>query len=167
MAAAENISLLHLSPPLDLAALPSHPALPGSAASSTSPASLALQLLTQAYTFSTTTLNGLAVKKGLKKSAGSAASVQVLNGNVGSDYWVARRSRHGGKKEAGDADWDEFEQGLRVEHSKHEMEYTPSVKDCVEVCQWSVGSIEGWEKVDLAGKKSSQLLVILFFVFPM
>ena len=151
MSATDAISLLHLSPPLDLAALPSNPSLPASDAATASPASLALQLLSQAYTFCNTTLNGLTVKKGLKKSSGSAASVQVLHGSVGNDYWVGRRSRHGGKREAGDADWDEFEHGLRVDHSKHEMEYTPGVKDCVEICKWDIGSINGWEKVELAG----------------
>ena len=94
--------------------------------------------------------------------------MQVLNGTVGSEYWVARRSRHGGKREAGDAEWTEFDGGLRVEHSRHEMEYTPGVKDCVEVCRWEdVGSVEGWSQVELAGMFCSFLLYLYIgFITP-
>jgi hypothetical protein len=154
----QSTDLLHLSTPLPLTSLPAHSSLP--AAAGPSAYSLAADLLNQGRSFATDTLNNkLAAKRGLKHAAGSAAQVQVLHGNVDGEYWVARRSRHKGKKEKGDADWDEFDGGLRVEHSKHEMEYTPGVKDCVEVCRWSDVEVQGWETVELAGK-----LVITPFV---
>jgi DUF3074 family protein len=144
-------NLLHLNPLLPLASLPTHPSLPGAA--SPSPSSLAASLLTQARLFATDTLNNTLVpKKSLAHATGSTAPIQVRHGSVGGEYWVARRSRHKGKSEKGDAEWKEFEGGLKVEHSKHEMEYTPGVKDCVEVARWNDVQVQGWEKVELAGK---------------
>jgi hypothetical protein len=76
--------------------------------------------------------------------------VQVLHGKVEGDYWVARRSIHADAHEKGTASWDEFEDGLRVEHSKKEGEYTPDVADVVEVCSWPLEAMDGWEQPTLA-----------------
>jgi hypothetical protein len=75
---------------------------------------------------------------------GSAKDESKSKGKGKAEYWAGRRSVHAGKREAGDATWDEFETGLREGHSVHEMEFTPSVKDAVEVCRWEgVGEVDG------------------------
>ena len=43
---------------------------------------------------------------------------------------------HVNKREAGTADFAEFDTGLRQEHSVHEMDYTPDVFDAHEVLSW-------------------------------
>jgi len=50
--------------------------------------------------------------------------------------------------------WEEFDGGLRESHSKHEMEYTPSVFDAREVLRWEVGEgkVEGWRGVGMCGE---------------
>jgi len=117
------------------------------------------QLLDEGYTFATNKLPRFS-QKGSKKSPPSKVPIQTSSAGVppteGSgkgEYWVARKSIHGGKKEVGDATWEEFDQGLRTNHSQHEMEYTPSVQDANEVCAWNesqMGRIEGWNKVHAA-----------------
>jgi len=146
---AKPTNLIRLSPPLSLSDLPAHDALPPSSQPSRTSSALALDILTQAQTLVTSGIESLS-PKGSKKSSGSATLVQVSNGMIDSEYWVARKSRHAGKKQAGDADWQEFDGGLRVAHSKHEMEYTPSVTDYVPICNWDIGSVEGWSNVNLA-----------------
>ncbi|KAL6716278.1 hypothetical protein ACLMJK_005844 [Lecanora helva] len=53
------------------------------------------------------------------------------------ETWFARSSRHANSKTEGTADFDEFDWGLRVNHSKHEQEYTPDVFDSYKVLDWS------------------------------
>ena len=55
---------------------------------------------------------------------------------AGSESWFARESLHENKSQNETASWEEFDNGLRVDHSKHEMEYTPSVEDAHEVMNW-------------------------------
>lgn len=52
------------------------------------------------------------------------------------ESWFARESLHANKAEDETASWEEFDNGLRVNHSQHEMEYTPSVEDAHEVMNW-------------------------------
>ena len=48
----------------------------------------------------------------------------------------ARKSTHFNKPELGTASWDEFDAGLRVQHSENEADYTPDVYDCFKVLDW-------------------------------
>lgn len=48
----------------------------------------------------------------------------------------ARKSTHVHKAETGTATWEEFDGGLRVQHSEHEREYTPDVFDAFKVLDW-------------------------------
>ena len=52
------------------------------------------------------------------------------------ESWFARESLHENKAEEGTATWEEFDHGLRVDHSQHEKEYTPDVQDAHEIMNW-------------------------------
>ncbi|RMY68865.1 hypothetical protein D0863_06830 [Hortaea werneckii] len=45
------------------------------------------------------------------------------------ETWFVRRSIHENAAKEGTASWQEFDEGLRQNHSQHEMEYTPGVRD--------------------------------------
>jgi hypothetical protein len=62
------------------------------------------------------------------------------------ESWFARESIHVNKAENETASWSEFDNGLRVDHSQHEMEYTPTVEDAHEVMNWD-------EELEKKGRK--------------
>jgi Protein of unknown function (DUF3074) len=161
-------SLIRLNPPLQPSSLPAHPSLSPAQKPDHNgplPAPFAKLTLDQAHAFLQHQVPQFE-PTGTKKSPGATAAVTTLRrslvpeggggggaGKPKSEYWAGRRSVHNGKREPGDATWEEFEAGLRVGHSVHEMEFTPSVKDAVEVCRWEgVGDVEGWRQVDMAGE---------------
>lgn len=49
------------------------------------------------------------------------------------EWWFARKSIHQNAAEPGTASWQEFDGGLRVNHSQNEKEYTPDLMDAHEV----------------------------------
>ncbi|KIW17535.1 hypothetical protein PV08_04729 [Exophiala spinifera] len=58
------------------------------------------------------------------------------------EHWFARRSVHAdvsskSEEKVGHASWDEFVFGIRDEHSKHEMEFTPPLYDARKVVDWA------------------------------
>lgn len=55
---------------------------------------------------------------------------------VTSESWFARESLHENKSQNETASWEEFDNGLRVDHSQHEKDYTPTVEDAYEVMNW-------------------------------
>ncbi|KAI9880659.1 MAG: hypothetical protein M1830_001663 [Pleopsidium flavum] len=57
------------------------------------------------------------------------------------EAWFARRSHHANHVQIGTADFSEFEQGLMVDHSKHEQEYTPDVFDAFPVLNWDAETL--------------------------
>ncbi len=73
------------------------------------------------------------------------------------EHWFARRSLHRdisskSKETPGHASWDEFVFGLRDEHSKHEMEFTPTLYDARPVADWK-GQIHKMEEEGKGGFK--------------
>ncbi|MCJ1395891.1 hypothetical protein MMC18_008777 [Xylographa bjoerkii] len=52
------------------------------------------------------------------------------------EAWFARRSRHANARSTGTADWAEFDDGLRVQHSEKERQYTPDVYESAKVLDW-------------------------------
>jgi hypothetical protein len=165
----DSLAALQQPPSDDTSASPPLPPPPPA------PAAFAMALLGQARDFLQSSLPGFAAKSS-KRSPPSLAPVEVLqrtivggsgggggesngdtppppaSGAAAKEYWVARRSKHGGKKEKGDATWEEFVAGLKENHSEHERDYTPGVKDAVKVCSWSGLDGEGWTGVEMAGK---------------
>ncbi|KAF2663138.1 hypothetical protein BT63DRAFT_126662 [Microthyrium microscopicum] len=141
--------------PFSAQSIPAHPALSTLQDSSGSPTTneFVAKALEEALTFAKGDVP--AFGEPTKKSKGSTAPVAIRtwsrNNNV--EHWVARYSRHMGKPENGDADWDEFNLGLRENHSLNEMAYTPGVTDAVEVCRWDteqIGTIDGWQSANMA-----------------
>ena len=73
------------------------------------------------------------------------------------EAWFARRSKHANQSEEGTADWPEFDEGLRVDHSEKERMYTPDVYDSHRVLDWDEQTrgmeFEGsWMQVDMRSK---------------
>lgn len=119
------------------------------------------EVLDQATIFVDDTLPATFKERGLKKSAPATAKVRLLSRNISmaeiqavpwinssiprnwsngkkpAEAWFARRSRHANFSSEGTADLDEFDYGLRHDHSKHEQQYTPDVFDSYKVLDWS------------------------------
>ncbi|KAK5111022.1 hypothetical protein LTR62_005397 [Meristemomyces frigidus] len=111
------------------------------------------------------------IKDRSKKSPPSTAPVELLSheisasdipkeartseGDNSPEAWFARTSVHENVAKDGTASWEEFDQGLRANHSQHEMEYTPDVKDAHRILDWNnelgaVGRRVGtWEDVEM------------------
>lgn len=54
------------------------------------------------------------------------------------ETWFARRSRHSNQKQNGTADFQEFNYGIRIDHSEHERDYSPNVCDAVKIVEWDL-----------------------------
>lgn len=59
-------------------------------------------------------------------------------GMKGGETWFARRSRHCNQKQNGTANFDEFNYGIRIDHSEHERDYSPNVYDAVKIVEWDL-----------------------------
>jgi len=140
--------------------LPPHPKLVNETTSSISLSTFARTALNEGSTFLNTELGPSgrfkAKGKGERKASPSAAGVKVYafdrpGGTHGrEEAWFARVSRHRHAAEPGTAGFAEFDFGLRAEHSKHELEYTPDLFDAFEVVDYgAVGAVEGWENVEV------------------
>lgn len=162
--------LIHLRA-LNAKHLPSHPALAsaqtGSATSTVN--AFAANALDEAEKFMTTYLPAnFNTKSTSKDSSPSAAKVELSTKDIdstelppearaearASESWFARKSVHQNAALEGTATWEEFDHGLRIDHSQHEMEYTPGVIDAHEIMNWNEhllpehqNDMAGWEEV--------------------
>ena len=78
-------------------------------------------------------------------------------GHAGEEAWFARRSIHENSTAPGTATFDEFDWGLRVDHSEHEREYSLEVFDSYKVIDWGSGlgdgaDLEGYSNVTMSRK---------------
>ncbi len=146
------------------------------------------EILNEAKVFVDTTLPATFKSKGLKTSPPSTAKVELLTREVSAEEiksiswlsaqvprhhsgkenakpaeaWFARRSRHANDSQEGTATYSEFDEGLRTDHSMHEMEYTPDVSDAYKVLDWEEeivaaiagggGELEEYKDVNMTGK---------------
>lgn len=107
------------------------------------------EVLDEAVAFVDRTVPETFKKNGDRTSSPASAKVAVLSRDIkagelppevrGSGHgeaWFARRSRHANKRENGTANIQEFDHGLRADHSQHEMEYTPDVIDAHKILDW-------------------------------
>ena len=75
----------------------------------------------------------------------------------------ARKSTHVHKPETGTATWEEFDSGLRVQHSEHEREYTPDVFDSFKVLDWDAETDAlGDELGEYRDVKMSSMFICVF-----
>lgn len=123
---------------------PSHPSLP---ADSSHPdlEPFLHNALSEAHELLDTTIpsSSFSTDPKLRSSTPSEAKVKLLRGwrkpqqDSKPEFWVCRSSKHeDSDKKKGTASWTEFEAGLRTDHAKHEMEYTPSVADVQRLLEW-------------------------------
>ncbi|KAL6250340.1 hypothetical protein RBB50_002642 [Rhinocladiella similis] len=87
-------------------------------------------------------------------ASGAAAVSRSQPPKVEGEHWFARRSVHAdvsskSEENPGHANWDEFVFGIRDEHSKHEMEFTPSLYDARKVVDWAgqINKLDGEGRV--------------------
>ena len=153
--------LIHLYS-LTFSYLPPHPALDESP-SRPQHTSFLTTLLVETTKFLDSTIPSFTADQKPRPAPPSTANVQLSSSYLphtsrsekgkGKEYWVCRKSRHANKVIAGSASYQEFREGLRTNHSEHEMEYTPTVSSVEKVLEWeTVGSVEGgWRDVSMHG----------------
>ena len=153
--------LIHLYS-LTFSYLPPHPALDESP-SRPQHTSFLTTLLVETTKFLDSTIPSFTADQKPRPAPPSTANVQLSSSYLphtsrsekgkGKEYWVCRKSRHANKAIAGSASYQEFREGLRTNHSEHEMEYTPTVSSVEKVLEWeTVGSVEGgWRDVSMHG----------------
>ncbi|KAK6438127.1 hypothetical protein LTR95_005672 [Oleoguttula sp. CCFEE 5521] len=155
--------------------LPAHPIFLSSDASDgvqrPDAATYAATILAEAEGFMTSYLpSKFRTKSRDKSSPPSAAQVELLSHEIASsdlparspeaygalpEAWFARTSIHENAAKDGTATWEEFDFGLRVDHSVHEMEYTPDVKEAHLCIDWAEelrkvnGRVGDWEDVQM------------------
>ncbi|EME87950.1 uncharacterized protein MYCFIDRAFT_75783 [Pseudocercospora fijiensis CIRAD86] len=145
---------------LKLTELPSHPQLKDHE-SSTSPdvQSFVQALLNEGHAFITD--QKIWQDAGQKNASPAKASVKITKysrttpGSQSEETWFQRTSLHENKAEPGTATFDEFDNGLRENHSKNEQEYTPGLVEVHELLNYKAllegkGRTAGrWQDVDL------------------
>lgn len=143
--------------------LPAHPQLASQQSTPVSPTKFVLDALTEAHEFVTSYWpKHFTLKSKSKQSPPSTALVELFAHNIqakdlppktsNSEAWFARTSIHENAAKPGTASWEEFDGGLRADHSKHETDYTPDCIDAHQVLVWDqeqIEDVEGWEKVHI------------------
>ncbi|KAF2862251.1 hypothetical protein K470DRAFT_213184 [Piedraia hortae CBS 480.64] len=136
-------------------ALPAHHDL---ASSSQQPDAFAELLLHEAEEFMKDFVSSKFRLVGSRQSPPADATVELGTYERGGDgvpreIWFACTSVHVNSAASGTASWDEFNAGLRENHSRHEMQYTPNVTDAHEVLVWDSQllsqSIGDWDQIDM------------------
>lgn len=155
-------SLIHLDT-LTFSDLPPHSALDESP-SRPHHISFLTTLLVETTNFLDSTIPSFTADPKQRPASPSLANVQLSSSCIphtfsrskkgtGKEYWVCRKSRHANKAIAGSASYQEFREGLRTNHSEHEMEYTPTVSSVEKILEWeTVECVEGgWRDVSMHG----------------
>ncbi|TKA61044.1 hypothetical protein B0A55_10826 [Friedmanniomyces simplex] len=158
--------------------LPAHPDLARLQSSGTSPPPDLQQFISAVHDEAEAFMTGylpraFKVKSSSKSSPPATAPVELLTheisasdlpkesraaggGSGTAETWFARTSVHENAAKEGTASWEEFDMGLRAEHSRHEMEYTPDVQDAHLVLGWDEGleglgrRVGGWGEVGMS-----------------
>lgn len=136
---------------LNASQLPSHPSLSSQQQNPPELQSFLTSALTEGRTFVHSYLpENFTLKGSDKQSPPSKAQVKLYSHDItaanlpeevrkaggGNEAWFARTSVHDNVAQEGTASWEEFDSGLRKNHSQHEKDYTPNVYDAHEVLNW-------------------------------
>ncbi|KXT09189.1 hypothetical protein AC579_428 [Pseudocercospora musae] len=145
---------------LRLSELPSHPQLKGSESSAGPDLQSFVQaLLDEGHAFITD--QKIWQGAGQKNAPPAKAPVEITKhsrttpGSKSGETWFQRTSLHENKAEPGTATFEEFDSGLRENHSKNEQEYTPGLVEVHEVLNYNAllegkGRTAGrWQNADL------------------
>ncbi|KAF2142106.1 uncharacterized protein K452DRAFT_287314 [Aplosporella prunicola CBS 121167] len=125
--------------------IPPHPAIKPVSEHEVELYSFLKSVLDEAVAFTDSIVPATFREGAAKASAPSSAKVKLLSRDIKAselptsgrnESWFARRSIHKNERTGGTADIAEFDEGLRDQHSKHEMEYTPDVFDAHKVADW-------------------------------
>lgn len=151
--------------------MPSHPHLAAQQTADSPPLEAFIsEILDEGHDFMTKYLPAtFKVKDANKQSPPSKAPVELLSYEISAhdlpeegrtmgqpETWFARTSIHENAAKPGTASWEEFDHGLRVDHSQHEKEYTPDVLDAHNVLDWSSElagcdkKIGEWKEVEMS-----------------
>lgn len=76
------------------------------------------------------------------------SEVRTAGGGAVAENWFARTSVHENAAKEGTMSWEECDLGLRKDHSVHEMEYTPDVKDAHLALDWSSEFEKSGRRID-------------------
>ncbi|RAL06263.1 SRPBCC family protein [Aspergillus ibericus CBS 121593] len=137
--------------PHPFSSLPIHPSLDNSSSSRPALRPFLHALLTEAQTLLTSIPSTFHPDRKPRRSSPSTAKVYLSTRSIPPDYWVCRQSVHEDAPVTGSASWAEFRAGLRHDHSKHEMDYTPSVTAVERLMEWpsEIDVDGGWSRVDV------------------
>ncbi|USW47343.1 Putative START-like domain superfamily protein [Septoria linicola] len=95
---------------------------------------------------------------GVRHEPPATAPIQIRSAVITNDpteNWFARTSVHEDSATDGTASWEEFDQNLRVNHSQHESEYTPSVASAEREYSWEQdlqtfgAAVNGWKEITM------------------
>ncbi|EMD00543.1 hypothetical protein BAUCODRAFT_118302 [Baudoinia panamericana UAMH 10762] len=170
---------------LNASELPTHADIAPQQSSGTPPelGSFLLAVLNEAESFMTAYLPArFKTKSTDKQSLPSIAPVELLSHEINAadipkevrsagsgataESWFARVSIHESAAKEGTASWEEFDQGLRADHSKHEMEYTPDVQDAHKVLDWDSAIERSNRKVDAWADVSMSIMEMVHHIPP-
>ncbi|KAE8378229.1 hypothetical protein BDV26DRAFT_262006 [Aspergillus bertholletiae] len=147
-------SFLHLAPnPFTI--LPSHPSLDNDQARH-SPRGFQSSTLADADSFLASVSTTFHKQRKPRHSPPATAPVHVSSRTIRTgqkeEFWVCRNSIHQDVAVDGSASWEEFQSGLKENHTMNEMEYTPSVTGVERLLDWPrEREIEGgWREVDMS-----------------
>ena len=151
---------------LKVSQLPAHQELASQQTNAPDILTFASSALEEADAFMTTYLpHHFKVRDSNKQAPPSTAPVELLSHDVkaeelpqeardagaSTEAWFARTSVHENAAKDGTASWEEFDAGLRQDHSQHEKDYTPDVFDAHEVLNYdgNLGDRQagGWEDI--------------------
>jgi hypothetical protein len=146
-----NPSFLTTSRVLDPFSLSPHTNI-GNDSSTVSAATLAAELLGTGNHFVNSVLTTFKFDTKSKRLPPTNDEILISRGKHNDETWVARSSTHRNQASNSSATLEEFERGLKDDHSKNEAEYT-HLADSVEIASWDLSqdNIEGWNAVTMEG----------------
>jgi len=153
VAAPPSLMLRNIA--LDLLVLPTHPSLSNENDKAGNPSLEAFMaaLIANALQYIDGDMPKSWTSGGTKKSKPCMAEVKIYKWDnpKAAGQWTIRKSTHANVKDHGTFTWEEMDEGLRVDHSLKEKEYTDDIFDVFQVCRWDTTGVvvEGCQDLDM------------------